>query len=101
MRAAVVPGGSCGVERDECWAARGLIVGLICYVIGCFLSFPFGMALSNVISIAIFSTPAQRAFTAQGFIIWLVVVTFLSVLASLVPARNAARLTIREVLAYE
>jgi len=80
---------------------EGLIIGLISYVIGSLLSFPIGMALSNVISIAIFSTPAQRAFTAQGFIIWLVVVTFLSVLASLVPARNAARLTIREVLAYE
>ena len=33
--------------------------------------------------------------------IWLVVVLALSVLASLLPARSAARLTIREVLAYE
>jgi ABC-type lipoprotein release transport system permease subunit len=33
--------------------------------------------------------------------IWLVVVMALTALASLWPARNAARLTIREVLAYE
>jgi putative ABC transport system permease protein len=37
----------------------------------------------------------------QGFVIWLAVVVALSVVASIVPARNAARLTIREVLAYE
>jgi hypothetical protein len=31
----------------------------------------------------------------------LAVVTFLSALASLIPARNASRSTVREVLAYE
>jgi len=39
--------------------------------------------------------------TWQGFVIWLVVVVLLSAIASVVPARSAARLTIREVLAYE
>jgi putative ABC transport system permease protein len=34
-------------------------------------------------------------------VIWLAVVVLLAVVASLLPARNAARLTIREVLAYE
>jgi len=34
-------------------------------------------------------------------LIWLGVVVLLSALASMLPARNAARLTIREVLAYE
>jgi putative ABC transport system permease protein len=33
--------------------------------------------------------------------LWLLVVLALSAVASLLPARNAARLTIREVLAYE
>jgi len=54
-----------------------------------------------VISIAIFNSPAKFAFTLQGFGIWLAVVVLLSVLASVLPARNASRLTIREVLAYE
>jgi putative ABC transport system permease protein len=40
-------------------------------------------------------------FTYQGFAIWLLVVLVLSAVASILPARNAARLTIREVLAYE
>lgn len=34
-------------------------------------------------------------------LLWLLVVLLLSAIASVLPARNAARLTIREVLAYE
>ena len=80
---------------------EGLIIGLISYVLGGVLSFPIGVFLSNVISMAIFSVPAEVAVTAQGFVIWLLIVMVLSVVASLLPARNATRLTIREVLAYE
>jgi putative ABC transport system permease protein len=57
--------------------------------------------LSNVISLAIFNAPADAAFTFEGFLIWLGAVVLLSVTASILPARNASRLTIREVLAYE
>jgi len=80
---------------------EGLIIGLISYVLGVVLSFPIGAFLSNVISMAIFSVPAEVAVKAQGFVIWLLIVMVLSVVASLLPARNATRLTIREVLAYE
>jgi len=80
---------------------EGLAIGLISYVLGAALSFPITSVLSNVISEAIFNSPADSAFTIQGFLIWLGVVVFLSLVASLMPARNATRLTIREVLAYE
>ena len=80
---------------------EGLIIGLLSYGMGGMLSVPISFILSNVISQTIFSAPAEIAFTSQGFLIWLGVVVILSVLASLLPARNATRLTIREVLAYE
>jgi putative ABC transport system permease protein len=41
------------------------------------------------------------SFTPIGIIIWLGAVTLLSIVASLIPARNAARLTVNEVLSYE
>jgi putative ABC transport system permease protein len=41
------------------------------------------------------------SFTPLGILLWLAVVVFLSVFASIMPARNAARLTINDVLAYE
>ncbi len=80
---------------------EGLIIGLISYVVGSALAFPVGAALSQVISMAIFGTPAETGIAIQGFLIWLGIVLGLSILASLIPARNASRLTIREVLAYE
>ncbi|MGC9346805.1 MAG: ABC transporter permease, partial [Anaerolineae bacterium] len=80
---------------------EGLVIGMISYIVGALLSLPIGSLLSNVISLAIFSTSAERALSGQGFVIWLAAVIPLSILASLVPARNATRLTIREVLAYE
>lgn len=46
-------------------------------------------------------TQIPLTFTPQGMALWLGVVLGLTVLASILPARNAARLTIREVLAYE
>jgi putative ABC transport system permease protein len=80
---------------------EGLIIGLISYVFGVLFSFPITYVLSNVMSLAIFSVPARWTFAAEGFAVWLGVVTLLAVLASILPARNASRLTIREVLAYE
>jgi putative ABC transport system permease protein len=80
---------------------EGLIIGAISFLFGALLSFPITTLLSEVISQAIFNSPAKFAFTVQGFIIWLVVVIVLSALSSLVPARSASRMTIREVLAYE
>jgi putative ABC transport system permease protein len=80
---------------------EGLIIGLISYALGAVLSFPITFLLSNVISLAIFHSPATFAFAGPGFAIWFVVVLLLSVIASILPARSASRLTIREVLAYE
>ncbi|HUT20427.1 MAG TPA: ABC transporter permease [Anaerolineae bacterium] len=80
---------------------EGLLIGLISYALGAVLSFPITFLLSNVISLAIFGSSAAFAFTVQGFGIWLTVVAGLSVLASILPARTATQLTIREVLAYE
>ena len=80
---------------------EGLIIGLISYVLGAVLSFPITFLLSSVISLSIFNSPAEFAFAAQGFLIWLAVVVLLSMLASILPAKSASRLTIREVLAYE
>jgi len=80
---------------------EGLSIGAISYVLGAVLSFPITRLLSNVISEAIFNSPADSVVTYQGFVIWLGVVVLLSLAASLMPARSATRLTIREVLAYE
>jgi putative ABC transport system permease protein len=80
---------------------EGLLIGAISYLMGALLSFPISKLMSDGISQAIFEAPSSFGFTPIGFIIWLGVVVILSFLASVVPARSAARLTIREVLSYE
>ena len=80
---------------------EGLTIGLISYGVGVVLSFPISAVLSNAISVTIFKVPAELVFNLAGFFVWLAAVVVLSVSASVLPARRASRLTIREVLAYE
>lgn len=80
---------------------EGVLIGLISWCAGAALAFPISKLLSTIIGLAIFHTPLGLVFSWQGFIIWLFLVLILSTLASILPARSAARLTIREVLAYE
>ena len=80
---------------------EGLMIGLISFFWASLLSFPISFALLRMISTAMLDVAMPLQITLQGFAIWLGVVIFLSVVASIVPARSAARLTIREVLAYE
>jgi putative ABC transport system permease protein len=80
---------------------EGFVIGAISFVLAIIVSVPLTYGLSFIVSIAIFETPIAVLFTYQGYAIWLGLVLLLSVLGSVLPARNAARLTIREVLAYE
>jgi putative ABC transport system permease protein len=80
---------------------EGVVIGGISWFLGIFLAIPITYLLSLIVSLAVFETPIDVAFTSTGYLIWLGVVLALSALASILPARNAARLTIREVLAYE
>lgn len=80
---------------------EGLLIGLLSWLIAVIIALPFSKVLSDSISQAIFGNASTLALDPRGFGLWLGIVLALSALASLLPARNAARLTIREVLAYE
>lgn len=80
---------------------EGMAIGGISWVLGAILSIPITYMLSDIVSLAVFNSPIKVVFTFLGFLIWFLVVLVLSAIASLLPARNAASLTIREVLAYE
>ena len=81
--------------------AEGMVIGIISFVLAVILSIPFTYLLSTIVSLAVFQSPIDVVFTYTGYAIWLGLVLALSIIASILPARNAARLTIREVLAYE
>ncbi len=81
--------------------AEGVVIGMLSFGMAIIFSIPFTYLLSTIVSLAIFETPIQVIFTFTGYLIWLALVLILSAIASILPARNAAHLTIREVLAYE
>ncbi|HSQ39157.1 MAG TPA: ABC transporter permease, partial [Anaerolineales bacterium] len=81
--------------------AEGVVIGLISFAFAILFSIPFTYLLSTIVSLAVFETPIATIFTWTGYAIWLGLVLVLSAVASILPARNAATMTIREVLAYE
>ena len=80
---------------------EGAVIGLMSWLLGSLLALPISQLMSDSMIRTIFNAPSRFHFTPSGIIIWLGVVSLLSILASVLPARNAARLTIREALAYE
>lgn len=93
--------GAVDLEIIKSVVVEGVLIGLISWAAAVLLSFPISYLLLKIISEAMINATIPLAFTIWGFVIWLAVVVALSVVASMWPARSAARLTIREVLAYE
>jgi putative ABC transport system permease protein len=80
---------------------ESLFIGLTSYVFGIVASFPISLILTNLVNQAIFGAASKIVISSKGIILWFFILIVLSLVASYFPARNAARLTIREVLAYE
>lgn len=80
---------------------EGLVIATLSWVIGFALSYPVAQVMSEQIGVALLDTPLSFTYALPAAIAWFFVLLALAVAASLGPARNAVRLTIREVLAYE
>ncbi len=80
---------------------EGALIGVLSWSAGLLLALPLSRFLSNAVGIAFLRTPLSYSFSAPGAFIWLAAVLLLAAVASLWPARNASRLSVREVLAYE
>lgn len=80
---------------------EGLFIGLLSWLIGAILALPISKMLSDAVGMAFLEAPLSYTFSTQGALLWLSIVLILSALASILPAWNASRLTVREVLAYE
>jgi len=93
--------GASNLSVAQVFVLEGLAIGWMSWLLGSLLAYPLTQALSQVVGETMLGVPLTFAFSTSGVWMWLVIVTILSSLASLIPARNASRLTVREVLAYE
>jgi len=80
---------------------EGIMIGLISWLLGVMIAYPISKILSDNVGILFTGTPFSYAYSFNGALMWLALSLSLATLASFLPAWNASRLTVRDVLAYE
>jgi putative ABC transport system permease protein len=81
--------------------AEGMVIGVLAWALGVLLSFPLSYLMSLRFGASLLGQALSYRYAPGAVLVWLVLIGVLAALASLAPARRAARLTVREVLAYE
>lgn len=79
---------------------EGVLQGLVSWAIAVPVSFVLGRPLANIVGQAMFNINLDYQYNLQAVLMWLGMVVVIAVLASIVPARNAVAISVRESLAY-
>jgi putative ABC transport system permease protein len=78
---------------------EGMVIGVLSWIVGALLSLPFSLGINALLTAAL-RFEVFYAFSVLGLLSWLAIVIGIATIASVLPAWNASRLTVREVLAY-
>jgi putative ABC transport system permease protein len=81
--------------------AEGIVIGLLSWLLGDIVSLPVTAIVTSIAGEFFLHMPLHVAIPPWIPLLWLAIVTVAAVVASFFPAWSAARLTVREVLAYE
>jgi putative ABC transport system permease protein len=92
-------GASSGVIA-RLFIGEGLLLGWLSWLIALPLGLPAGRLMLRGLSAALGFDLVYK-YKPAGALYWLVIITVLSIVASLLPARGAMRVSVRESLAYE
>jgi putative ABC transport system permease protein len=93
--------GASNISVRQIVLAEGLVIGMLSWLAGMLLSLPISAFLSEQVGLALLNVPLNYQYSLTAAIVWFFALLGIAVVASLGPARDAVRLTIREVLAYE
>jgi putative ABC transport system permease protein len=80
---------------------EGVAVGLMSWFFSLLLALPLTWLFCNLIGYSFLDLPLDYIYSPTGALLWLALILVLSVFSSALPAINAVRLTVREVLSYE
>ena len=80
---------------------EGVLIGLLSWVAGALLAYPVGKPIADAVGVATVGMAASYKVSITGMLLWLAAVIVISVVASYLPAQQAAKLSVRQVLAYE
>jgi putative ABC transport system permease protein len=80
---------------------EGLVIGLISWAIAIPCSIPLAIWLGDSLGYSLLARPLDYIFSIPAVSIWLGLSVLIAIIASIIPAQTAARLTIRDALVYE
>jgi putative ABC transport system permease protein len=80
---------------------EGVIIGVMSWAGGILVSQVMARLISYQVGMAFLELPLHFRYNWFGPLLWLMIAVFISAVASMVPAYNAARLSVRETIAYE
>jgi putative ABC transport system permease protein len=83
------------------FVAEGMLVGALSWLLAVPLSYPGARLFSDLIGEILLNMPLDFVYSGGGMALWLMIVLVLSALASLWPALEATKVSVREALAYE
>jgi putative ABC transport system permease protein len=79
---------------------EGVLQGVMSWLVAVPLSFLLGQPLAGVMGQSLFNINLDYRYDFSAVLIWLVAVLLISSLASVVPARSATTISVRESLTY-
>jgi putative ABC transport system permease protein len=79
---------------------EGVLQGLISWLIVIPISFVLGRPMANALGMALFEAKLDYQYNFEAVLVWLVIVLVISTLASILPARSATIVSVRDSLAY-
>lgn len=93
--------GASSISIGKIFVVEALCIGVLSWLLGFILALPIAALLSYQVGVMFLQSPLTFSFSYLGVVMWLALSVVLSIAASLLPARNAAKLSVREVLGYE
>jgi putative ABC transport system permease protein len=79
---------------------EGVLQGLFSWLVAVPISYFVGGAVANALGQAMFSANLDYEYNLTAVLVWLGVILVISTLASILPARSATQISVRDSLAY-
>ncbi|MEW5960246.1 MAG: FtsX-like permease family protein [Chloroflexota bacterium] len=79
---------------------EGVLQGLLSWLLSVPVSFALARLLADALGQVMFDARLDYRYSFGAVLVWLVIILVISTLASLLPARNATQISVRQSLAY-
>jgi putative ABC transport system permease protein len=83
------------------FVVEGVLISVLSWAVAILLSQPMSRVMSYTVGMNFAKSPLSYIYDLRAPLFWLAIIVAVAALASLIPARTAARISVRETLAYE